>query len=192
MFRLRAPSKREVLQFIAQQERSVFSYSEVGASAADLPSRYNVDRSRVLLGRGEVAWHSAIAAIRAWQMFNIPWVRLYWPTTPIKVNANVAILVHHFGFYSLNGARIVYVVNEDGPIARHGFAYGTLIEHAERGEERFTVEWNRAEDTVWYTILAFSRPQMTLARLGHPVSRIVQRRFAEASKSAMLVATSSR
>ena len=89
----------------------------------------------------------------------------------------------------MNAARIVYVVDEDGPIYRYGFAYGTLVEHAESGEERFTVEWDRADDNVWYVILAFSRPQKMLARLGYPMSRMLQRRFAEASKAAMVAAT---
>jgi uncharacterized protein (UPF0548 family) len=111
-------------------------------------------------------------------MFNMRWMRLYWPTTPIRVGANVAILVHHFGFYWLNAARIVYVVNEDGPISQYGFRYGTLAEHAERGKERFTVEWHRSDGTVWYTILAFSRPPEDTVQA-----------VAEASKAAMLVAT---
>ena len=192
MFCLRAPSEDDIREFISQQQHSVFSYSDVGASASHVPSRYNVDRNRVLLGTDEVTWRRATQAMREWQMFNMPWVRLYWPTTPIQVGADVAVLVRHFGFYSLNAARIVYVVNEDGPIARYGFAYGTLAEHAERGEERFTVEWNRSEGEVWYTILAFSRPQKTLARLGYPMSRMLQKRFAEASKAAMLAATSSK
>ena len=41
---------------------------------------------------------------------------------------------------------------------RFGFAYGTLREHAESGEERFTVEWSRDDDRVWYDILAFFAP----------------------------------
>ncbi len=155
-----------------------------------MPSRYNVDHNRVFLGRGEGTWRRATEAIREWQMFNMPWVRLYSPTTPIEVGATVAVLVQHFGFYSLNAARIVYVVDEVGPICRYGFAYGTLAEHAESGEERFTVEWDRSEDSVWYIILAFSLPQKTLARLGYPMSRMLQRRFAEASKAAMVAATS--
>jgi uncharacterized protein (UPF0548 family) len=105
------------------------------------------------------------------------------------VGTDVAVLVHHFGFYSLNAARIVYVVDEDGPTARFGFAYGTLMEHAERGEERFTVEWNRSEDQVWYSIVAFSVPNKVLARVGYPLSRILQKRFGEGSKTAMLNAT---
>lgn len=192
MFCLKEPSEEDLRGFISRQQHSVFSYSEVGASETDVPSGYNVDRNRVFLGTGEGTWHQAIEAIREWQMFNIPWVRLYSPTTPIEAGATVAVLVRHFGFYSLNAARIVYVVDEDGPICRYGFAYGTLAEHAESGEERFTVEWDRIEDNVWYIVLAFSRPHKTLARLGYPMSRMLQRRFAEASKAAMVAATSSK
>jgi uncharacterized protein (UPF0548 family) len=190
LFRLTAPSGDEVSHFISDQEHSCLSYPEVGASAGKVPDRYNVDHNRIQLGRGEVAWDRALKAIRAWQMFNLSWVRLYWPTIPIQVGADVAVLVHHFGFYSLNACRIVYVVNEDGPLKRCGFAYGTLTEHAERGEERFTVEWNRTENEVWYDILAFSRPKKLVAKLGYPVSRCLQAKFATASKAAMLKAVS--
>jgi uncharacterized protein (UPF0548 family) len=189
LFRLRKPSEQDIRGFISQQQRSAFSYPEVGASANDIPNRYNVDRNRVLLGSGETTWQRAIVAIREWQMFNMPWLRLYWPTTSIEVGATVAILVEHLGFYSLNAARIVYVVDDDGPIFRYGFAYGTLTEHSERGEERFTVEWDRSEGDVWYAILAFSRPRKALAKLGYPLSRMLQRRFAEGSKAAMVAAT---
>jgi uncharacterized protein (UPF0548 family) len=96
--------------------------------------------------------------------------------------------VQHFGFYSLNAARIV--VDEEGPMTRYGFAYGTPAEHAERGEERFTVEWNRSDDHVSYHILAFSRPQKMLAQVGYPLSRVLQKIFAEGSKAAILKAAS--
>ena len=121
-------------------------------------------------------------------MFNVPWLRIYWPTAPIRIGTNVAVSVYHFAFYSLNACRIVYVVDEDGPVKRFGFAYGTLSEHAESGEERFTVEWNRSENQVWYSILAFSVPNKPLAKLGYPLSRMLQRRFREGSKAAMLQA----
>jgi uncharacterized protein (UPF0548 family) len=80
----------------------------------------------------------------------------------------------------------VSVVDEGGPARRYGFAYGTLPGHAESGEERFTVEWHEADAAVWYDILAFSRPQHFLARLGYPFARRLQRRFAKDSVAAML------
>jgi uncharacterized protein (UPF0548 family) len=69
-------------------------------------------------------------------------------------------------------------------------AYGTLQNHVERGEERFSIEHRVEDDSVWYDILAFSIPQHPLARLGYPLSRAAQRRFARDSKSAMLYAIS--
>ena len=186
LFRLTAPSEDEIRRFISKQRDSGFSYTQVGASASTLPAGYNVDHSRVQLGRGEGTWQRATEAIRGWRMFSMPWVNLHWASAPIQVGTDVAVSVRHFGFYSLNACRIVYVVDEDSPVKRFGFAYGTLGEHAESGEERFTVEWSRDDDRVWYDILAFSRPRQMFARLGYPLSRSLQRKFAQGSKLAML------
>ena len=90
-----------------------------------------------------------------------------------------------FGHWWLNACRIVYVVDEEGPVTRFGFAYGTLPQHAESGEERFTVEWREADGAVWYDILAFSRPRQLLARAGYPFARRLQKRFARDSAAAM-------
>jgi uncharacterized protein (UPF0548 family) len=117
-------------------------------------------------------------------MFEMPWIDLYWPDTLIEPGAIVAVLVAHLGFWSLNACRIIYVIEEHGPSEKYGFAYGTLPDHREIGEERFTVEFNPADKTVSYDIYAFSRPSM-LARLAYPFTRILQKRFARDSKAAM-------
>ena len=71
----------------------------------------------------------------------------------------MGVLGRHFGLWSLNASRIVYVMEEEAsPLRRYGFAFGTLPGHVERGEERFTVEWHRAEDSVSYEVFAFARP----------------------------------
>ena len=88
----------------------------------------------------------------------------------------------------LNACRMVYVVDESGPIRRFGFACGTLPGHVESGEERFLVEWHRDTDRVWYDILAFSRPNHLLTRLGYPLIRRSQRRFARDSAVSMVSA----
>ena len=102
------------------------------------------------------------AASIDWEMFNLGWVRLFQPNTPIEVDATVAVLVHHFGFWSLNACRVVYVIEE---ARRFGFAYGTLQEHAEQGEEKFSVEWESKDDSVFYDILTFSKPRQWQARV---------------------------
>ena len=63
-----------------------------------------------------------------------------------------------------------------------------LPDHVERGEERFTIEW-QADDSVWYDILAFSRPQHLIAKLAFPYVRRLQKRFAMDSLNAMLTAS---
>jgi len=185
MFLLSTPSDRELREFVSRLSASSYSYAEVGATSSAIPSAYTIDHNRVRLGSGATSWDNAVRAIRSWEMFSIGWTQLCWPDTPIRVGADVAVLIRHFGFYSLNGARIVYVIDDDGPRKRFGFAYGTLLEHAESGEERFMVEWNREDDSVWYDLLAFSRPCHFLSRLGFPIARILQKRFGTDSKARM-------
>jgi uncharacterized protein (UPF0548 family) len=89
------------------------------------------------------------------------------------------------GVWWLNACRVVYAVVETGPVSRFGFAYGTLPGHVESGEERFLIEWDRGDDGVWYDILAFSRPNHLLTRLGYPLVRRAQKRFGRDSAAAV-------
>ena len=63
--------------------------------------------------------------------------------------------------------------------------YGTTQIHVESGEERFLIELNPATDEVTYTLEAVSHPRTLLTWLGYPVTRRVQRRFAEDSQRRM-------
>ena len=191
MFLLSTPDEKTVRRFLARQAESTFSYPEVGASHSEnAPSGYNVDHNRALLGHGVAAFESAKAAVRNWKMFDMPWVRLCFPETPIAIGRDVAIIISHFGFVSMNAARIVYLVDSEPGIDRFGFAYGTLPEHGEIGEERFSVEFDERSGEVWYDLFAFSRPAAFLAKLGYPIGRYLQNSFAADSKAAMMRAVS--
>lgn len=182
MFSYRHPSKNVIDQHLAQQAQLPFSYKAVGATATTPPADYRVDRNRVQLGQGAATFAVACRALRAWTMFDLGWLTLHWPDAPITVGTTVGVLAHLPGCYSLNACRIVYVLDEErNGITRVGFAYGTLPDHLERGEERFTIEWRHHDDSVWYDILAFSRPQHWLVKIGYPVARYYQRRFARES-----------
>jgi uncharacterized protein (UPF0548 family) len=185
MLSLRKPSAERLRVFLAAQSKLDFTYSAVGATAAVPPADYVVDHTRIKLGEGVGTFAAAKAALERWEHFRLGWVEAWPPDTPIQEGQVVAVVARLFGLWSLNACRIVYVVDEQGPARRYGFAYGTLPEHAESGEERFTVEWHEADDTVWYDIVAFSRPQQLLARLGHPCARRLQNRFARGSAAAM-------
>jgi uncharacterized protein (UPF0548 family) len=177
--------------FISAQQKENFSYRELGNSRQQAPAGYMVDHNRTKLGQGADAFERAKSAIRQWKIFEMPWIQLCWPDTTIEPGSTVAVLVSHFGFWSMNACRIVYVVEDNGFPEKYGFGYGTLSDHAETGEERFTVEFNRDDQTVWYDIYAFSRTRM-LARLTYPLSRGLQKRFARNSLEAMQKAVRSR
>ena len=191
MFLAAKPDVESIRRFLENQRDSGFSYSEVGASSDGGPDSYNHDHNRCLLGHGQEIYTAACNAIREWKMFDFPWVELHLASTPIQVGANVAVVINHFGFWSINAARIVYLVNQAGDVERLGFAYGTLHDHGEIGEERFSVEFHRSTGEVWYDLFAFSRPNHWVAVLGYPLSRYLQKRFARDSKIAMQMAVNS-
>jgi uncharacterized protein (UPF0548 family) len=192
MFLIAKPTDCQLRDFVSSLAKQKYSYSQVGGTASVLPGSHNIDHNRIRLGSGAADWDRAVRAIRSWEMFNTGWTHLCWPETPIRIDSDVAILVSHFGFYSVNGARVVYLVDENGPVKRFGFAYGTLQDHAESGEERFTIEWNQQDNSVWYDLLAFSRPAHLLARLAFPLARRLQKQFAADSLSRMAFVLSNR
>ena len=183
MFFIRKPTQSQIERFLEASRNSSFSYTYVGSTQKEAPESYTVDHNRLHIGNGEVDWEKAKRSIHNWKMFEIPWVELCWPNTPVQKDQTVAILIRHFGFFSLNSARIVYVIDEP---SHYGFAYGTLADHGESGEERFSVEIDRVTGEVWYDLFAFSRPNHFLAKLGYPLMRVLQKRFAIDSKTAML------
>jgi uncharacterized protein (UPF0548 family) len=184
MFLIFSPTPQQLKQFIDSRTADSFSYDAVGATRnPSPPSGYIVDHNRQLLGQDRAVFEKAKQAIRRWTMFEVPGVDLIGKDTPIEPGRDVALFAHHLGFHSLSSCRIVYVIDEAD---RFGFAYGTLTEHVEIGEERFTVEYHQGSDEVWYDIYAFSRPGHFMVKLGFPYARYLQKKFAVASKAAML------
>jgi uncharacterized protein (UPF0548 family) len=186
MLSLRRPTAEKIGEFLAAQAKLGLTYSAVGATAAVLPEGYTVDHSRIKLGDGEEVFSAAKAALGRWDQFRLGWVEAWAQERPIETGEVVAVVARLLGLWWLNACRVVYVLDEEKPIRRFGFAYGTLPDHGGTGEERFLIEWDRARGAVWYDILAFSRPHRILARLGYPYLRRVQRRFGRDSAAAMV------
>lgn len=187
MFHFTKPDRSSFENFLADAQSDAFSYSEVGSTAAELTENYTIDHNCCELGTGLEIFRAAKEAMDNWEMFNIGWVELCEKRPPIIAGQTIALQIEHFGFYSLNATRIVYTIDEPN---RYGFAYGTLTQHGEIGEERFTVDLDEQTNTVSYDILAMSRPSHILAKLGYPLTRYLQRRFAADSMQAMKMVTS--
>jgi uncharacterized protein (UPF0548 family) len=179
------PDAARVRRFLGAQRARSLTYAAVGATdGGAAPAGFVLDHNRQRLGRGEAVFARAREDLRRWRMFPAPWTAIEPSEAAIAEGEVIAVLIRALGVWWLNAARIVYVIDEP---RRFGFAYGTLPGHAERGEERFLVEW-QDDDEVWYDLRAFSRPRYWAARLARPVARALQRRFARDSKAAMAAA----
>jgi uncharacterized protein (UPF0548 family) len=186
MWSILRPSDEAAKSLLDAQSAAKFSYPEVGASRGVFPAGYQHDRNCTQLGVGETVYQRARTALQQWRMFPTGWTQVLPSGAPIREGQMVAVLAQTMGTWWLNTCRIVYVIDEVNPLPRFGFAYGT-VEHVECGEERFIVE-QLADDTVWYDLRAFSRPEHWLARLGSPLARRLQKRFARESLAAMRAA----
>ena len=188
MFLLRKPDDERLRKIMDGYRDDQPSYSEIGHTRGQLPKGYQIDHHRIQLGTSRETFQRAKRALYDWQMFRLDWLEPCWPPQPVKEGALVGTLAHIFGLWTLNVCRVVYVVEESGAVEKCGFAYGTLPGHVECGEERFTVEWHRDDDSVWYDLLAFSKPGHILTRLGYPMARRLQKRFAVDSMRTMVQA----
>jgi uncharacterized protein (UPF0548 family) len=146
------------------------TYGEVGSTATTLPSGYRHLRRTVRIGNGRAGFDTSADALFGWQVqlragLRVASssrraepgtvVRLGWGAGPLRLVAP---------------CRVVYAVDEP---RRRGFAYGTLPGHPESGEESFVVE-RHDDESVTFTVTAFSRPATWLAKTAGPAGVAVQ------------------
>jgi len=184
MFLTHRPSQPEIEGFINQSRHLPLSYKQVGIARLSPPG-FSIDEARGVLGRGAQTFARAKHALAEWKHFDLGWVELFPRGAAVAPETVVAVLVHHLGFWSLNGCRVVYGLGDLKTGANFGFAYGALTNHVENGEEIFEVFLDPKSEEVVYRIRAVSKPRAALARLGYPLTRIFQERFRRDSLSAL-------
>jgi len=184
MFLLRPPTNREIERFLNRSHGLPLSYGPTGIvrhpRAVD-----RLDEQVVTIGHGEADFERARIALAGWTHFDIGWVDVFPTRQSIDAGTDVAVLIRHLGFWSLNGARVLYHVGGTNDQHAFGFAYGTLTNHAESGEELFEVFLDRQSGDVMYRIRAVSWPQSPLTRIGQPIVRLLQARFRRDSADVM-------
>lgn len=153
-----------------------------GLKTGVLANDYAHDHLRSLVGQGGDVFAAAKRAFERWAMFDLGWVGIANPQALIAPGQVVAVETHTLRLWSLNLCRITEVVDTD---ELFGFIYSTTAMHVEQGEERFLLEFNPATGDVWYDLEAVSRPRSYLARIGYPITRGYQHRFARDSHRQM-------
>jgi uncharacterized protein (UPF0548 family) len=184
MFLLRFPSPARIARFLQQCRNLPLSYEPIGV-VRERPPSGRFDEASVPIGHGRDDFERARCALLAWKHFDVGWVQIFPAQPPVERGTVVAVLIRHFGFWSLNGAQVLYTSGQDAERMTSGFAYGTLTNHAESGEELFEVFLDPQSDAVIYRIRAVSRAQSLITWIGHPIVRILQARFRRDSAAAM-------
>jgi len=183
---LRQPSSRDIERFVRDSAALPLSYGPVGIVTSP-PVGFDLDELTLTIGHGAAAFDRARAALEGWAHFTLGWVEISPRSAGTAIGTDVAVVIRHFGMWSMNGCRIVARVDEP---SRFGFSYGTLPNHAERGEELFEVTLDSRSGDVSYRIRAASQPRAALARLGYPLARILQAKCRRESADAMRRAVS--
>lgn len=183
MFQRHLPPDEEILLELDALREAPFSYPFVGLTRERYPPRprgFFEDRASARLGSGDECFDRAVAALRAWRLFELPWIHLV-PARPILApGMQMHVCARTFGLWSRNATRIVWVADDTAgdadTVRRFGLAYGTLPAHLEEGEESFVVRM-RTNGDVEIEIVAFARPARLLVWAGLPIALAVANRF---------------
>jgi uncharacterized protein (UPF0548 family) len=146
-----------------------------GPIAPQPPRGFVHDASNSELGRGPEVFARACQAFSQWAQFDLGWVRVANRTVPVRSGSIVAVEAHTLGLWTLSLSRITETVSTP---YLFGFIYSTTRMHVEEGRERFLLMLDPVTEAVTYSIEAISRPRHRLAKLGYPITRIMQLRFA--------------
>ena len=184
MFLIRRSSQTEISEFLDRSRELALSYDPVGI-ARQRPVGFNADLASAVIGHGQQTFERAKNALAQWRHYEMGWVELFPRGASIEPGTVVAVLVRHMGLWSLNSCRVVYGVGDRQTGSSFGFAYGTLTNHAELGEEIFEVILAPESGEVIYRIQAVSKPRAALTRVGYPFARYFQERFRRDSTSAL-------
>jgi uncharacterized protein (UPF0548 family) len=183
---LTKPSVEDLTRLLARAKAANLSYPEIGATrGSSLPAGYRFDRYERPLRSDESVFERAADALRGWKAHVGAGVEIVTDDARVRVDQAVLLAIKTAGFWAAAPCRVVYVVDEPNQFS---FAYGTLPGHPEQGKAAMTVERNEIGDVV-FRIVSFSRTFDPLARLGSPVTRLIQRRVTNRYVQALATAS---
>jgi len=149
------------------------TYDHVGRTSGVLPNGYHHLNRQMIIGLGTARFADAAQALLGWQMHLRSGLQVSTSSATVTHDAVVVLGIGPGPFTLSAPCRFVNIIDEPN---RQGFAYGTLPGHPESGEEAFVIE-RADDDTVSFSITAFSRPASDLAKVAGPLGRLAQHRM---------------
>ena len=173
MFSLARPSREELERVLAQARTTKPTFDHIGSTrSSDRIAGFRFDRYSETIGHGAADWEAGRGGLRAWAAHRGAGASITPDNAPLTPDETVVVTVGIGPVHVLIPCRVSYVVDEP---QQFGFAYVTLPGHPECGEESFMLT-RSDDDDVTFTMTSHSHPAELLARLGGPISRLIQRR----------------
>ncbi|MDN6202653.1 MAG: DUF1990 family protein, partial [Micrococcaceae bacterium] len=174
------PSELAALRRLARiGQPGDLTYTDYGLTElGHAPAGYRTVRRRSRVGAGEDAFRRLADGILDWQMHRGAGLRV--PEDTPRASPGVRV-VSGMGIGPIRvpaPCRVLWSLEPEaadpdtGP-RRAGFGYGTLKRHPVAGEEAFTAVLDD-EGTVWFEVLAYSKPANWLMRAAAPVTHRTQ------------------
>lgn len=183
------PSDEAIRALLAERAGAPLNYPDAGITDAPrsvAPRGYRLTAYETVLGRGDAVFERACASVEGFEHYPPSFTRVVRESPALELGTGQAFatVARHFGFASVHPCRILRVLREP-EAGRFGFSLGTLPGHIGAGEEAFLIEQDPRDGIVRYRVRALSRPDGVLGRLGAPIFRLFQRRFARESQATM-------
>ena len=174
MISLTRPSQDTLMKKLKASVQKPFSYNELGKTQEQkFPSGYEHSIHSHKIGTGQKDFKRAVQLFKEWRQFPQPLAHIFPEDSVILKGVTVIVVSRKFGFWWTHFYRVLYKIDEERCF---GFAYGTLQEQLESGEELFMIEWNE-DDSVQYSLRSFLKPNHFLTKLFKPFGKQVRAEF---------------
>ncbi|NUK21179.1 DUF1990 family protein [Streptomyces lunaelactis] len=151
------------------------NYREVGATRlGPLPDGYHHLHHTERIGRGRADFEAAGTAVTTWRTHRESGARVRATAARAERGVRLEVSAGAGPLRVSAPCEVIWTAYEKD---RTGFAYGTLAGHPECGEESFVVAI-RDDGSVWFTVMAFSRPAAWYTRLAGPLVPAAQKWYA--------------
>lgn len=179
--RLQGTACRRAVEQSSSGPRSQLTYDTVGMSLPtytdEIPEGYVVLEDAQVVGKGRDAYERVGWALMHWQINREAGFFVQPQHAAVRLNEHVAVALPLAGLFAVTATCKVVAIIAEGD--RTGFAYGSLPNHPEQGEEAFWVSFDEATEDVTLTIRSVSRPASWFTKLGAPVAAGIQRKAVE-------------
>ncbi|MGH9232497.1 MAG: DUF1990 family protein [Acidimicrobiales bacterium] len=176
MIAVRRPSALDIEQYRSER----IDAAPTCVPAAQPPRGFRHESFSSVVGQGVRSLDRARLGLEQWAAHRGSGVEVFPCDVEVAPGSTVALVIRQLGLWILAACRVETLVDDP---SRFGFVYATLPDHPECGYESFVVRLDG--DDVVFEIDAVSRPGVALARLGGPVTRLLQRNAGNAYLGAM-------